>query len=146
MNKPCASVGPGFFYENWLGQAGSIKDQGGVIGHAGDGQVGYLAVTDIGLALANCVHNDKKYKGKTINISGPSLSDKECLAMIGKAIGKTLGYHELSKADYEAKLTSFGVPANMVWLWGTLEVPHHKDACLFSRIVGCQEKGHEEWH
>jgi len=115
------SVGPNFFFENWLQQANAVKS-GTVYGAAGEGKVGYIAVSDIGAAAAAALTNPDKFNGKHIPISGPaSVTDTEVTAAISAAIGKPVKYVNLTPDQFKKGLLDHHLPPPLAEMLTSLE-------------------------
>jgi len=103
------TVGPSFFFENWLSQKASIQS-GSVYGGAGNASVGYIAVDDIGAVAAIGLKNVEKYNGQHIQIIGQNVTEPDVLQAINEATGHNAKYVNLTPPEYQAKLIQFGVP------------------------------------
>lgn len=109
-------IRPGFFTENFFGQAKSIKEQNMFFLNLGpDGVYACVAVQDIAKLIASLVLMQKdsdthKYAGKVFNQTGPKMSLKELSEAISLGLGRTVSGVDVPTKDFIQAMTSAGVP------------------------------------
>jgi len=108
------TIGPNFFFENWLAELPAIKS-GSVYGASGEGRTGYVAASDIGAVAAHALKNPEKYNGRHLQVSGPAaLTETECLNAINAATGLSAKYISFPRDQFSASLKENGLPPQLI--------------------------------
>jgi len=107
-------VQPSGFMVNALWWVKSIKAEGVVRASTGDGRIPFIHPDDIAdaatKALTTC-----EYDGESLPITGPeALSYAEMAAKIGTAIGRSLGFQQISDEQERQQQIAWGAPEPLV--------------------------------
>lgn len=117
---PWTVLRAGGFSTNALGWADTIKAQGAVFAATGDGKVAVVDPRDIA-AVAVAVLTRPGHEGKRYELTGPeALSLAEQVALISRAIGRSLRFVDAPPAAARDAMLKTGMPAPLVE--GMLEV------------------------
>jgi len=92
------SIGPSFFFENWLDE---LKGQTVWYGAAGDVELFHIAVADIAEAAISVLRNPAKYNGKHLGIAGDIVGEQTLAKLIADATGLPITYKLVSFEEYE---------------------------------------------
>jgi len=103
------TVGPCFFFENWLLKKSGIQSSV-VYGASGDASVMYISADDIGAVAAIAFRNIEKYNGQHLPIVAQNISEPGVLQAINEATGINAKYVSITPQEYQAKLIQAGVP------------------------------------
>jgi len=91
------------FMSNLLGWSRSIRCDGVLRSSAGDGKIAFIHPDDIAAVVTTAL-TTREHDNKTLVITGPeALSYGEMAAMIGRAIGKSVGFEEMSDEEAYAE-------------------------------------------
>jgi uncharacterized protein YbjT (DUF2867 family) len=108
-------VRPSGFMSNALWWAASIKERGVVRSSTGAGRIAFIHPKDIAAITANVLLAPGKYLGETLPITGPEpLSYAEMAQKVGEAIGKPVGFEELSEEQTRNQQESWGAEPALV--------------------------------
>jgi len=102
---------PGFFMQNFLRHADSIRGEGRFYGAFRDGKVAFLDVEDIAATAAVTLLRED-YLGATLVLTGPdALTHAEAAATIGRLIGRQVAYVDLPVERMVGSMIERGMPA-----------------------------------
>lgn len=107
---------PGVFMNNTLGWAGMVR-AGEVHSAYGEATQTPIDLGDIA-AVAAHVLTTQGHLGRTYVLSGPeAISQRAQVAAIGTALGKTVAFRELTRAEQREQWVTYGIPEDIVdWL------------------------------
>jgi uncharacterized protein YbjT (DUF2867 family) len=101
---------PGFFTQNFLGSAETIRTQGAFHGAYGDGGISPIDTRDIAAVAVKCLR-EPGHEGKTYELTGSeSLTQGEMAARVSAILGRTIRYVDLSVEDFQRGLVAAGWP------------------------------------
>jgi uncharacterized protein YbjT (DUF2867 family) len=102
---------PGYFMENWLAQAATIRTQGVVhYPYAEDHDIPFISVVDIALVAAHYLLHPQWAGQWTRNLMGPSnLTLPTCTALLAQVWGHPVRYQRQSAADLQQTLAQWGL-------------------------------------
>jgi uncharacterized protein YbjT (DUF2867 family) len=104
---------PGYFMQNLLGSAATLRQDGVVYGAAKQGRIGMIDARDIA-AVAAKVLTGGGHDGQSLDLTGPqALGYDDVARQLSAALGRPVRYVDLAPVQYKAMLTGTGVPA---WL------------------------------
>ena len=104
---------PGMFVQNQLNNAATIKKDGAFYGCSKDGKNCLIDARDIA-AVAVKALTEAGHEGQTYNLSGQEpLSNGEIAERIGKHIGKSVKYVDLTPEQFKGGLVGAGLPGWM---------------------------------
>ncbi|WP_396667594.1 NAD(P)H-binding protein [Microbacterium sp. R86528] len=95
----------GIYIEPDVEYAATYAQHGEIANSAADGRCAYTTRPELAEAYAALVTTDT-HNGRTVNLSGPTLSQSELAKYIGALVGVTLTYRPMSDADYLVDRTS----------------------------------------
>ncbi len=99
-----------WYFENYTENLGSALEHGVLLGAGGDGKYSFATRKDFADA-AVAVATQSGHDGKVYELGGePGYTLSELAAEIAKQSGKPVAYVNLTPAEFEAKLVSFGLP------------------------------------
>jgi uncharacterized protein YbjT (DUF2867 family) len=100
-------VKPSFFMQNFLANAGTIKEQGKFFLPMGTGQVATIDCADIGAAIA-AVLTTPGHAGKRYELTGPEVLDFGAIAArMSSVLGRPVQYVDVPPAAYRGTLARF---------------------------------------
>ena len=100
----------GWYTENYTGSLGAALAHGAMAGAAGDGLISSAARADYAEAIA-VVALDPAHQGKVHELAGDeAYRMADMAAEVSRLTGKSIGYANLSEADYAGMLAGFGIP------------------------------------
>ena len=100
-------VKPNFFMQNFLGSAGTIKEQGKIFLPMGEGKTVMADTRDIGAVVA-AVMTGTGHEGKSYEITGPEvLSFADAAARFSKVLGRKIDYVHVPMPAYRQTLSRF---------------------------------------
>jgi uncharacterized protein YbjT (DUF2867 family) len=100
------------YMQNLLALAPMIKQTGGFVMSAGDGQVGMIDARDVAAVAAVVAAAPKEHAGQTYWLTGPSLiTYTDVAAELSAALGHPVEYRRISPAEHRAAMIKAGVPA-----------------------------------
>ena len=100
-------VKPNFFMQNFLGSAGTIKEQGKIFLPMGEGKTVMADTRDIGAVVA-AVMTGTGHEGKSYEITGPEvLSFADAAARFSKVLGRKIDYVHVPMPAYRQMLSRF---------------------------------------
>ncbi|MCC9167716.1 SDR family oxidoreductase [Pontibacter harenae] len=131
----------GWYTENYTGSIPGALAGGAFIGSAGEGKISSATRADYAEAAIVALTGEGHH-GKVYELAGDeayTLSD--LAAEISKQTGKDIPYKNLSKADYAAALTSFGLPEGLAlaiagWDVSVSEGALFDDSRQLSTLIG----------
>ena len=98
---------PNFFMQNFLGSAGTIKEQGKFFLPMGQGKTVMIDTRDIGACVA-AVMTGTGHAGQAYELSGPEkLSFADAAARMSTALGRTITYVPVPMDSYRQTLARF---------------------------------------
>jgi uncharacterized protein YbjT (DUF2867 family) len=101
---------PGYFMQNFLGSAATIRKDGAFYGCVGQGKSAVIDARDIAAVAYACL-TGKGHDGKTYPITGgEALSQPEMAALLSAALGKSVKYVDLPPEQFKQGLLSAGLP------------------------------------
>lgn len=100
---------PTYFMQNFLGSAATIKKDGALYGAAKEGKIAAIHAHDIAAVAVKALTEDT-HAGKTYLLTGNEpLSHAEFAARLGKHLGKTVKYVDLTPEQFKGGLVSAGL-------------------------------------
>ncbi|MEC3977673.1 NAD(P)H-binding protein [Amycolatopsis sp. H20-H5] len=110
-------VRPGAFMNNTLGWAESVRTRGVVRAPYGEARSTAIDLGDVAAVAAHVLLTDG-HSGAKYTLSGPSaISQREQAAAIGTALGREVGFQELTRAEAKADWAAAGIPGEVMdWL------------------------------
>jgi len=104
----------GWYLENHTETLSSAIEHGVIIGSAGQGRFASASRADLA-AAASTVLTQPGHVNKIYELAGDhSYSMYEFAEEVSKQVGRSIAYNNLTPAEYEAQLLSFGVPKMIV--------------------------------
>lgn len=105
-----AVLRPGGFASNALAWAESVRTQGTVAAPFGDVGVPVVDPADIAAVAAACLLDDR-HAGKIFELTGPEvITPRQQAEAIAAALGSSVRFHELTRAEAKAAMTRFVPP------------------------------------
>ena len=102
------------YMQNLLALAPMIRQTGGFVMSAGDGQVGMIDARDVAVVAAAVAAAPKEHAGQTYWLTGPSLiSYADVARELSAALGHAVGYRRISPAEHRAAMIAAGVPESV---------------------------------
>jgi uncharacterized protein YbjT (DUF2867 family) len=99
------------YMQNLLALAPMIRQTGGFVMSAGDGQVGMIDARDVAAVAAAVAITPKEHAGQTYWLTGPGLiTYTDVAAELSAALGHAVGYRQISSAEHRAAMIKAGVP------------------------------------
>jgi uncharacterized protein YbjT (DUF2867 family) len=99
------------YMQNLLALAPMIRQTGGFVMSAGDGQVGMIDARDVAAVAAAVAAAPKEHAGQTYWLTGPSLiSYADVARELSAALGHEIGYRRISPAEHRTAMIAAGVP------------------------------------
>ena len=99
------------YMQNLLALAPMIRQTGGFLMSAGDGQVGMIDARDVAATAAIIAAAPKEHAGQTYWLTGPSLITYADIAMeLYGTLGHLVEYRRISPEDHRAAMIQAGVP------------------------------------
>jgi uncharacterized protein YbjT (DUF2867 family) len=106
-------VQPGFFMQNLLMYAPSIREKGEFYMPLGEGKVGWIDARDIAAVAARAL-TTPGHENRAYPVTGPqALSGAEVAAALSAAAGRTVRYVAISLQQAKQAMTSMGVPESL---------------------------------
>lgn len=100
----------GWYTENYTASLGAALAHGAMAGAAGEGLISSAARADYAEAIA-VVAGDPAHQGKVHELAGDTAYRMaDMAAEVSRLAGRTIGYANLSEADYAGMLAGFGIP------------------------------------
>lgn len=101
---------PGFFMQNFLGSAETIRSQDAFYGAYGSGGTSPIDTRDLAAIAVKCLR-ESGHAGKIYELTGPeSLTQSEMAARTSTVLGRTVRYVDLSVEDFQGALVGAGWP------------------------------------
>jgi len=101
---------PGYFMQNFLGSAASIRREGAFYGASKQGRVAMIDARDIA-AVAAKVLVSGGYEGKTWDLTGPeAITQDDAAKKLSALLGRPVKYVDLPPEKYKAALLGAGIP------------------------------------
>ncbi len=131
----------GWYTENYTGSAKGAVSAGALIGNAGDGKISSATRVDYAEAAA-VVLAGAGHEGKTYELAGDeAYTLTELAAEISKQSGKNIPYNNLTEAEYEGVLKSFGLPDGLAEMLANSDTGASKgglydDSKQLSKLIG----------
>jgi uncharacterized protein YbjT (DUF2867 family) len=99
------------YMQNLLALAPMIRQTGGFVMSAGDGQVGMIDARDVAAVAAAVAAAPKEHAGQTYWLTGPGLiSYTDVARELSAVLGHAVGYRRISPAEHRAAMIAAGVP------------------------------------
>lgn len=99
------------YMQNLLALAPMIKQAGGFLMSAGDGQVGMIDARDVAATAATVAAAPQAHVGRTYRLTGPELITYSDVATeLSDALGRLVEYRRTSPAEHRAAMIQAGVP------------------------------------
>jgi uncharacterized protein YbjT (DUF2867 family) len=99
------------YMQNLLALAPMIKQTGGFLMSAGDGQVGMIDARDVAATAAAIATAPKEHAGQTYWLTGPGLITYTDIAKeLSAALGRPVEYRQVSPAEHRAVMIRAGIP------------------------------------
>jgi uncharacterized protein YbjT (DUF2867 family) len=117
---------PGHFQEKVADVIDTAKEYGvfPVLAPSADSPVSMVAAADVGAIAAGSLL-DPPTVSETVDIVGPSWSERDVAALLGAALGRTLHVQVIEEPEWLATLTDAGLPLHAA---RSLVELHHADA------------------
>lgn len=99
------------YMQNLLALAPMIRQTGGFVMSAGDGQVGMIDARDVAATAAAIATAPKEHAGRTYRLTGPSLITYTDIAEeLSAALGHPVEYRQISPGEHRAAMIQAGIP------------------------------------
>ena len=99
------------YMQNLLALAPMIKQTGGFLMSAGDGQVGMIDARDVAATAATVAATPKEHTGRTYWLTGPGLITYTDIASeLSGTLGHGVEYRQISPAEHRTAMIAAGVP------------------------------------
>jgi uncharacterized protein YbjT (DUF2867 family) len=99
------------YMQNLLALAPMIRQTGGFVMSAGDGQVGMIDARDVAAVAAAIASAPKEHAGQTYWLAGPGLiTYTDAARELSDALGHVVEYRQISPAEHRAAMIAAGVP------------------------------------
>ena len=97
--------------QNLLALAPMIRQTGGFLMSAGDGQAGMIDARDVAATAAVVATAPKEHADRTYRLTGPSLMTYTDIAEeLSAALGHPVEYRQISPAEHRAAMIQAGIP------------------------------------
>lgn len=107
----CTLLRANAYMQNLLALAPMIKQAGGFLMSAGDGQVGMIDARDVAATAAAVATAPRAHAGRTYWLTGPDLITYTDVAKeLSDTLGYTVEYRRTSPAEHRAAMIQAGVP------------------------------------
>lgn len=107
---PHTNLRPGFFMQNMLWMAGSIKAEGAFYAPSGPGKMGMIDVRDIAAVAFKALTEDG-HAGKSYTLTGPeALSHADAAQKLSRVIGRRVRHVDVSPSDFRKTMLDAGMP------------------------------------
>jgi len=101
---------PGYFMQNFLGSAATIRKDGAFYGCMGQGKAAVVDARDIAAVAVSCL-TGAGHERKAYPITGPeALTQEELAGKLSAVLGKTVKYVNLPPEQFEQGLLGAGLP------------------------------------
>jgi uncharacterized protein YbjT (DUF2867 family) len=98
------------YMQNLLALAPMIRQTGGFLMSAGDGQVGMIDARDVAATAAVIATAPKEHAGRSYRLTGPSLITYTDIAnQLSAALGNPIEYRQISPAEHRAAMIRAGI-------------------------------------
>jgi uncharacterized protein YbjT (DUF2867 family) len=102
------------YMQNILALAPVIKQSGGFVMSAGDGQVGMIDARDVAATAVRVAASPEAHVGRTYWLTGPDLITYDDVAKeLSDALGRTVEYRRTTPAEHRAAMLQAGVPESV---------------------------------
>jgi len=109
LGVPHTVLAPSGFMTNFLGSAGTVRENQAIYGSAGDGAVSWIDPADVG-AVAVHVLTTGGHDGASYSLTGPELlTFAQVARRLSTVVGQEVQYVDLSPEAFEQALRSAGV-------------------------------------
>ena len=109
LDVPHTVLAPSGFMTNFLGNAGTVRENRAIYGSAGDGAISWIDPVDVG-AVAVHVLTSGGHDGASYALTGPELLTFAQVAQrLSTVVGQEVQYVDLSPEAFEQALRSAGV-------------------------------------
>lgn len=99
------------YMQNILALAPMIKQSGGFLMSAGDGQVGMIDARDVAATAAKVAVSPQAHAGRTYWLTGPDLITYDDVATeLSDALGHPVEYRRITPAEHRAAMLKAGLP------------------------------------
>jgi uncharacterized protein YbjT (DUF2867 family) len=99
------------YMQNLLALAPMIKQAGGFVMSAGDGQVGMIDARDVAATAATVAASPQAHAGRTYWLTGPDLITYDDVAKeLSDALGRPIEYRRITPAEHRAAMIQAGLP------------------------------------
>ncbi len=106
-----------WYNENYTAAIPATLQKGALFGCAGEGRIASASRADYAAAAAAVLTSAEPQAGRIYELAGDSAySLAELAAEISRQSGKTIAYHDLSQAEYQAALEGAGLPPGLAAL------------------------------
>ena len=96
--------------QNLLALAPMIRQTGGFLMSAGDGQVGMIDARDVAATAAVIATAPKEHAGRTYRLTGPSLITYTDIAEeLSAALGQPVEYRQIRPGEHRAAMIAAGI-------------------------------------
>ena len=120
----------GWYTENYVGTLPGAIAAGALAGSAGTGKISAATRQDYADAIA-VVASSEGHAGKVYELAGDtSFTMADLAAVVSKAIGKSVLYHDMPKQDYATLLQSVGLPQGVAAVFADADASIAKGALV----------------
>jgi uncharacterized protein YbjT (DUF2867 family) len=99
------------YMQNLLALAPMIRQTGGFLMSAGDGQAGMIDARDVAATAAAIATAPKEHADRTYRLTGPSLiTYTDIASQLSAALGYPVEYRQTSPAEHRAAMIAAGIP------------------------------------
>jgi uncharacterized protein YbjT (DUF2867 family) len=99
------------YMQNLLALAPMIRQTGGFLMSAGDGQAGTIDARDVAATAAAIATAPKEHAGRTYRLTGPSLiTHTDIASQLSAALGHPVEHRQISPAEHRAAMIAAGIP------------------------------------
>ncbi len=103
-------VRPGYFMQNFLGSAETIRSRAAFYGAYGSGGTSPIDTRDIAAVVVKCLR-ERGHESKVYELTGPeSLTQAEMAARTSAVLGRTIRYVDLPVEEFQRGLVAAGWP------------------------------------
>ncbi|MFJ4830544.1 NmrA family NAD(P)-binding protein [Streptomyces sp. NPDC088747] len=108
---PCTLLRANAYMQNLLALAPTVRQSGGFLMSAGDGQVGMIDARDVAATAARVAASPEAHAGRTYWLTGPDLITYDVIAEeLSDALGRTVEHRRTTPAEHRVAMIRAGVP------------------------------------
>ena len=131
-----------WYTENYMASLPAALAHDALLGAAGEGRIASAARADYAAAAAAVLVSETDQAGRTYELAGDTAYTlAELAAELSRQTGRTIGYKNLSEADFKAALLGAGLPPGLAALLsdsdaGAAKAALFDDSRDLSRLIG----------